>query len=130
MAALTVVLVLGVGFAVQPFATELEGRREVQQAYESLRLPDGWTVAQPAVVQAPRRGAVLLSAVYRRPGDARDLTAFVDVAHSQGWERTDAGAADLSTAILRKGDVFLAAAVLDKAGVVRVELARSGSSWW
>ncbi|MCA1825260.1 MAG: hypothetical protein LC640_13645 [Frankia sp.] len=124
-------LILGVGFATQPFVTELVDRREVQQAYESLRLPDGWTATQPAVVQVPRRGAVLLSAPYRRQDDARaNLSSFVDAARSQGWEMTDSGAPDLSTAILRKGDVFLAAAVLDSAGVVRVEVSRVGSVWW
>jgi len=117
-------------FAIQPFAAELVGRWEVQQAADALRLPDGWTRSDPPVIQVPRRGSVLLSVVYRRPGNgSANLQDFIDLETSEGW-RPAGGAPDLSTAILKKSDLSLGCAVLQNAGVVRVELSRFVDAWW
>lgn len=116
--------------AAQPFAAEFLGRWEVQRAYDSLRLPDGWTQLDPPVMQVPHRGFVLLSAVYRRPNDAfANLATFLDFETTQGW-RPIGGAPDLSTTILQGNDLSLAASVIQGAGVVRVELSRTVSTWW
>lgn len=116
--------------AAQPFAAELLARWEVQRAHDSLTLPVGWSALGPPVTQVPRRGFVLLSAAYRRPGDgSANLTAFREFETAQGW-RVIGGAPDLSTAILQRNDLSLAAAVIQGAGVVRVELSRTVDTWW
>ena len=116
--------------ASQPFAAELLGRWDVQRAHDSLRLPDGWSELDPPVTQVPHRGFVLLSAVYRRHGDSvANLAAFLEFETAQGWQPVG-GAPDQSTTILQRNDLSLAAAVIQGAGVVRVELSRTVDTWW
>jgi hypothetical protein len=127
---LVIAIVSALIFAIQPFAAELIGRWEVQHAADALRLPDGWTRSDPPVIQVPRRGFVLLSVVYRRPGNgSANLRDFIDLETSEGW-RSVGGAPDLSTAVLEKNDLSLGCAVLQSAGVVRVELSRFVATWW
>ncbi len=125
-------IALGVALvvAIQPFAAEILGRWSVQRAYDGLRLPDGWSELDPPVTQVPHRGFLLLSAAYKRPGDAfANLAAFVEFETARGWQPAG-GAPDLSTAILRGDNLFLAASVIQGAGVVRVELQRTVETWW
>jgi hypothetical protein len=116
--------------AVEPFAAEIVGRWRVQRAFSELRLPDGWSELDPPVTQVPHRGFVLLSAVYKRPGETvANLAAFVELETARGWQSAG-GAPDLSTAILRGDDLSLAASVVQGAGVVRVELQSTVATWW
>lgn len=128
--ALGVAIVAVLLFAIEPFGAEIVGQFQVQRAYEELRLPDGWSAPDPPVTQVPHRSFVLLSAAYKRPGDAlANLGAFIDFETTRGWQPAG-GAPDLSTTILRQDDLFLAASVIDGAGVVRVELQRSVYTLW
>ncbi len=131
--ALCVALALMVGvviFAAQPLIAEAIGRAQVQQALDSLNLPSAWSRTGPPVIQVPRRGWILLSVVYSRPGDsAANLRDFIDLETSHGWQLVG-GASDLTTAILAMNDLELGCGVLQNAGVVRVELARSVDTWW
>jgi len=116
--------------AAEPFAAEIVGRFLVQRAYDELRLPDGWSQLDPPFTQVPHRGFVLLSVVYKRPGETvANLAAFVEFETARGWQSAG-GAPDLSTAILRSDDLFLTASVIQGAGVVRVELQRTVDTWW
>lgn len=130
---LSVALVLMAGvliFAAQPVIAEGIGRVQVQHALDSLSVPSAWSRTGPPVVQVPRRGWVLLSVVYTRSGDGTaNLRDFIDLETSHGWRQVG-GASDLSTALLAMDDLELGCAVLQNAGVVRVELSRSVDTWW
>ncbi|MEA2661576.1 MAG: hypothetical protein QOH08_1148 [Chloroflexota bacterium] len=128
--ALAVVVAAVLVVAIEPYAAEIGGRFQVQRAHDELRLPDGWSELDPPVTQVPHRGSVLLSAVYKRPGDPlANLRAFVEFETTRGWQPAG-GAPDLSTTILRRDNLVLAAAVIQGAGVVRVELQRTVDTWW
>ncbi len=130
----SLVIAIGMGsalaFVTQPLIVELVGRWEVQRARDALRLPAGWSQMDPLLVQVPHRGFVLLSVVYKRSGDVfANLTDFLDVEEREGWQPVG-GASDFSTVELQMNDLMLGAAVIQGAGVVRIELSRSVNTWW
>jgi hypothetical protein len=107
---------------LQPVISGVVGRWEVQRAYDDLRVPATWTLADPPVMHATERGGVLLSAVYRVQSSAQPGSELADTARAQGW-RVVGGAPDLSTVILQRDELMLSAASLPERKV-RLEVAR------
>lgn len=120
--AVAIVLAAAVAVIAQPQISALVGHWEVESAFRSLRIPDGWSVKDAPVERMLSDGSVLMTAVYVAPLDATPSTRFVALESVDGWQ-VIGGAPDGSTVLLRRGDLSLSLATLPE-HKVRLELAR------
>lgn len=106
----------------QPHVSALIGRWEVESTFNSLRIPEDWSIRDAPVTHELSGGSVLLSAVYDTPLDATPSARFLALQSSEGWEVVG-GSPDGSTVMLRRGDLSLSLATLVEHSV-RLEVAR------
>ncbi len=120
--AVGVVFAAAVAVVAQPQISALIGRWEVESAFRSLRVPDGWSMKDAPVEHVLSDGGVLMSAVYDAPLDATPSSRFLALESADGWE-VIGGTPDGSAVLLRRGDLSLSLATLPEHSV-RLELAR------
>jgi len=117
-----VVLAAAGAVIAEPHVSALIGRWEVESAFNSLRIPDGWSTRDTPVTHVLSGGSVVLSAVYDAPLDATPSSRFLALESADGWQ-VIGGSPDGSTVMLRRGDLTLSLATLAEHSV-RLELAR------